>query len=128
MLKIKKNAIYITRGDSAYITVDIYDGSGNLIVPEDGDHVRCQVRDEVNDGTLLFEGTVLENPVTDDDGTEHMQIIWYIRPQDTRNADMTKSYVYDMQIEFENGDVFTFIQAARFNILDEVTLPLGYEG
>lgn len=38
---------------------------------------------------------------------------------------MTKSYVYDVQIEFSNGDVFTFIQAASFEIMDEVTLPLN---
>lgn len=124
MLKIKKNNISITRGDSAYITIDIFDGSGNAIIPGDGDVVRCQVRDAVNDGNLLFEGEIIKNVVTQDE-EETVQIIWHIKPQDTRNADMTKSYVYDVQIEFSNGDVFTFIQAASFEIMDEVTLPLN---
>lgn len=124
MLKIKKNNISITRGDSAYITIEIFDGSGNAIIPGDGDVVRCQVRDAVNDGNLLFEGEIIKNVVTQDE-EETVQIIWHIKPQDTRNADMTKSYVYDVQIEFSNGDVFTFIQAASFEIMDEVTLPLN---
>ncbi len=124
MLKIKKNNISITRGDSAYITIDIIDGSGNAIIPGDGDVVRCQVRDAVNDGNLLFEGEIIKNVVTQDE-EETVQIIWHIKPQDTRSADMTKSYVYDVQIEFSNGDVFTFIEAASFEIMDEVTLPLN---
>lgn len=67
MLKIKKNNISITRGDSAYITIDIFDGSGNAIIPGDGDVVRCQVRDAVNDGNLLFEGEIIKNVVTQDE-------------------------------------------------------------
>ena len=127
MLKIKKNDISLTRGDSAYIPLQIFDASGNAIVPAAGDVVRCQVRDAVNDGQLLFEGLIEYGTVIDDEGNEEQQMTWHIRPEDTRDANMKKSYVYDVQIECSNGDIFTVIPAANFTIMDEVTLPLDQE-
>ena len=127
MLKIKKNDISLTRGDSAYIPLQIFDGSGNVLIPTARDVVRCQVRDAVNDGQLLFEGQIVRDTIVSSEGNEEVQLIWHIRPEDTRNANMTKSYVYDVQIECENGDIFTVIPAADFKIMDEVTLPLDQE-
>ena len=121
----KKNSsrIAVVRGDSAYVSFTITDAAGNpfpFVVGED--RIRCQVRDKVNDGDLLFEGEVISEERTAGGKTE-MTHVWHIRPTDTRDADMTKRYVYDIEVELSNGDVFTFIKASPFLILDEVTLP-----
>ena len=74
----KKNSsrIAIVRGDSAYIKLTITDGEGNpfpFVIGED--KIRCQVRDEVNDGELLFEGDVFSTERIEDGIT---QLVHYI--------------------------------------------------
>lgn len=112
MLKIKRTNISLTRGDSAYITLTIKDGSGEIYDLNDGDKVSVQVRDAVNTGALLFDGNISIS----DDG----EIIWYIKPSDTKNLEVG-TYYYDAQLEMSNGDIFTFISASTFKLLDEVT-------
>ena len=60
MLTIQKTNISLTRGDSAYITMVIFDGSGKKLELTSNDKVRCQVRDEPDTGNLLFEGRILK--------------------------------------------------------------------
>ena len=60
VLTIQKTNISLTRGDSAYITMVIMDGSGKKLELTSGDKVRCQVRNEPDSGTLLFEGRILK--------------------------------------------------------------------
>lgn len=110
MLKISGNKISLTRGDSAYITLHIDDYELN-----DGDVVRVQVRDVPNTGELLVEGDV------DVSGEE---IVWHIYPAQTSNLEV-KTYYWDAQLETSNGDIFTFIPASPFKLLDEVTMPNG---
>ena len=117
MFSINGNVISLTRGDSAYITLRINGGGENAYKLESGDTVSCQVRPGVNTDELLFDGTPqLEWKVG---GTD---ILWHIRPQDTNDADPNMEYYWDAQLTLSNGDVFTFIPASRFKILDEVTL------
>ena len=124
MLDIKGSVISLTRGDSAYITLQINAGGVNAYELQDGDIVRCQVRPGVNTEELLFEtpfglwgeGADLE---LQPDGRS---IVWHIKPEDTAKADPNTEYYWDAQLQVLNGDVFTFIPASRFKILDEVTL------
>ena len=71
---------------------------------------------------MLFEGDVFSTERIED-GITQLAHYWHIKPSDTRDADMTKEYVYDIEIELSNGDVFTFVKSSPFLILDEVTLP-----
>lgn len=112
MLKIKGNNISLTRGDSAYITLTINTDNGTYLL-QDGDEVRVQVRDVPNTGELLFEGIVEKT----EDG-----VIWHILPEQTSNLDV-KTYYWDAQLQTSNGDIFTFIPASAFKLLDEVTMP-----
>lgn len=114
MFNINGTVISITRGDSAYITLKINSGTGNAYTPQSGDIIRIQVRPGVNTDELLFAAKDLEIQGSD--------INWWIKPDDTRNADPYTEYYWDAQIELSNGDVFTFIPASRFKILDEVTI------
>lgn len=109
--------IKITRGDSAYFTINLTDADGNPYVLDSDEKVRVQVRSKYNDDEnegFLFEGEVVDNG----DGT----ITWHIRPEDTATADPSLAYYYDVQYE-GNGDIFTFI-SSKFKITNEVTLPL----
>lgn len=111
MLKFKKSNIQITRGDSAYITLNIKDIAGSDVTLGENDTVRCQVREEPNGGTILFEGEILREDST---------FTWHIRPEDTKDAPKD-SYYWDAQIELENGDIFSFIPVSCFCIIPEVT-------
>lgn len=113
MLKINGYKISLTRGDSAYITLEIHTNNG-LYELNDGDIVRVQVRDIPNTGELLFEGNIDIMP----DG----EIIWHIIPSQTSALEV-KTYYWDAQLQTPNGDIFTFIPANPFKLMDEVTMP-----
>lgn len=112
MLKISGTKISLTRGDSAYITLNINMSDGTPYELQETDVIKCQVRDRANDGDLIFEGLieVINN-----------EPVWHIRPEDTENEDVA-TYVWDAQLEMENGDIFTFIPSSTFKLLDEVTM------
>lgn len=119
MFDVSSNGVIkITRGDSAYLTINVTDADGNPYILDADENVRVQVRSKYNDDEnegFLFEGEVIDNG----DGT----ITWHIRPEDTATADSSIAYLYDVQYE-GNGDVFTFL-SSKFKIVGEVTLPLG---
>lgn len=100
----------MTRGDTAYISFTLTDQTGEPVVLGDGDAVRCQVRKEPNGGELIFEGNV-------EIGDE---IVWHITPAETADVPVG-AYYWDCQVEFSNGDIFTFIPVSIFMIADEVT-------
>lgn len=112
MLKISGNKISLTRGDSAYITLNILTNNG-VYTLNDGDEVRVQVRDVPNTGDLIFEGNI---DIVND------EIIWHIIPSQTSGLEV-KTYYWDAQLQTPNGDIFTFIPASPFKLLDEVTMP-----
>lgn len=115
MLKISGNKILLTRGDSAYITLKIYDADKKEYELNEGDVVNCQVRTAPNTGELVTAGTVMK----EEDGT----IVWYLQPADTKDLEV-KKYYWDAQLTTANGDVFTFITSSPFIITDEVTMDV----
>jgi len=114
MIKIDETMISITRGDSAYIQLDISDMSGEPVTLSSRDIVRCQVRKRPNDGELVFEGDIIRS---DQDNS----IVWHIHPEDTMN-EFVGTYYWDAQVEFTNGDIFTFIPVSKFKLLPEITM------
>ena len=103
--------IYLTRGDSGYIDFDLVDEAGNPIVVDENATVRCHVRKAPNGGDLLFDGQI---EIVDNKAT------WPIVPENTKTAALDE-YVWDAQIEFSNGDVFTFVPSSDFKLMPEVT-------
>lgn len=102
--------VYITRGDSGYISFDLVDKDGNSLALSDGEVIRCSVKEEP-DGAFLFSGVA---------DIEEGCAIWSILPENTKNA-AKDLYYWDAQIELANGDIFTFIPVSKFNILPEIT-------
>ena len=114
MIKIKKTSISLTRGDSAYINFTLTDINGEPLQLAAGDRVRCQVRKEPVTGELLFDGEVTYSQ-------QGNQITWHIHPSDTANAQIG-TYYWDAQVEYANGDIYTFVDVSEFTLLPEVTL------
>ncbi len=111
MLTINKTNIDLTRGDSAYITIEVTDAQGVPLELTSRDIIRVQVRYETDGGRVLFDGQIHRS----DEG-----ILWHIRPEDTDGVE-PMDYVWDAQVEFADGDIFTFIPVSRFRVLSEVT-------
>lgn len=103
--------IYLTRGDSGYIDFDLVDEAGKPIDIGENATVRCHVRKAPNGGDLLFEGQI---EIVDNKAT------WHIVPENTKAAELD-NYFWDAQIEYSNGDVFTFIPSSYFKLMPEVT-------
>jgi len=112
VIKVRKTNVYLTRGDSAYITLEIQN-----LVPSDDDVVRCQIRSCPSGGPVILDRVaerVSEDPV---------RHVWCIRPEDTAELP-PGTYFWDAQIEVltpMGTDVFSFIPVSEFVVLDEVT-------
>ena len=108
MLEIKDNgSIYLTRGDSAYLTVVVKNGD-KLYQPVEGDVLHFSVKKDVDDvGYVIHKVFHVGNAIV-------------INPEDTKEQDFGK-YVYDVQLSTANGDVFTIVEPSLFYIKEEVT-------
>ena len=111
MYKIIGSNVYITRGDSAYITVNIADNDGNKFALDTGHIVRGQVRREPNNGDLVVDADI--------DYSNPDKIIWHIKPENTKGIEV-KEYYYDLEVDTAEGDVYTFV-SGKFVVTDEVT-------
>lgn len=108
MLNILNGAIHLTRGDTARLTVDVVNLSGEQYELKTSDVLTLTVKKTVYDTQPIFQ-KVLEGKNT-----------FLINPSDTENMTF-KKYVYDVQLTMANGDVYTIIEPHPFEILSEVT-------
>lgn len=104
MLKVdKNNAIYLTRGDTAYLNFEIEGYEAR-----EGDTITLTVRNYV-DRTEAFNIVI-----SLDEG-------FVITPAMTKDLDCGR-YLYDIQITTVLGEVFTVIEPTPFYLREEVTL------
>ena len=115
MYKIDGTKITLTRGDSFYAELELKRGS-DTYTPATGDKIRFAMkRKYLNDDQTDFldvRPLVLKSVPTD-------TMILKLDPEDTKSLGFGE-YVYDLQIEFANGDVDTFIASAPFILAKEV--------
>jgi len=111
-IQVVKQNIWITKGDSGYLTLDIIptDKYGDVYELTEDDVISVQVRKAPNGGDIVFTAEI----VRDD------EIFWHIRPEDTTGQSVG-TYVWDGQVVLANGDVFSFVPVSDFHIIDEVT-------
>ena len=115
MFNVDKTTISLTRGDSAVVEFFIPDITGKPAEITQEDTVTCQVRSTPNStGELVFAGRVTYS-------AEKNSIIWRIIPSDTSNLD-PGTYYWDAEIDYANGDIYTFVGISKFIVLPEVTL------
>ena len=105
---VKKNTIYLTRGDTFRATIALKDAEGEIYTPIEGESIRFAMKKHYEDETPLLLKTV---PI------DTLELV--ILPADTKELPFG-DYVWDMQITRENGDVDTFITKAQLVLTEEV--------
>ena len=106
--KVKKNTIFLTRGDTFKAMLTINNPDGSVYTPVEGDTIRFALKENVEDEECLI---LRDIPI------DTMLLVIY--PEDTKSLEFG-SYVYDIQLTKANGDVDTFITASKLKLTAEV--------
>ena len=107
MLYITGNAIKLTRGDTAFLTVPLVCNNEEYTMGPD-DVLVLSMKEYITDPRAVLRKEVKGGNV------------FHIEPNDTSGLPFGK-YKYDIQLNMANGDVFTVIDVDTFEILQEVT-------
>lgn len=106
--KVKKNTIFLTRGDTFKAHLTINNPDGTEYTPQEGDTVRFALKENIEDQECLI---LREIPID--------TMLLVLNPEDTKGLEFG-SYVYDIQLTKANGDVDTFITASKLKLTAEV--------
>ena len=115
MYTIDGTTITMTRGDTVIIEVGMT-RNGTPYTPQAGDSVRFALKHaKFNAARTDYADAdpLVLKPIPTD------TMLLRIEPEDTADLGFGE-YAYDIEITFENGDVDTFIAAARFVLAPEV--------
>lgn len=106
---LNDNTIKLTRGDTALLSIDIYNETiGNSYELAADDKLTLSVKKTLKGSTYCFQKTIT--------GSTSITI----KPEDTRNLDFG-DYFYDVQLNTSTGDVYTVIEPSPFVVMPEVT-------
>lgn len=109
MLYIDNNAIKLTRGDTAILTVSLKNGmTQEPYTVAEGDVLVLTVKQAVRDTMPVLQKRLVGSST------------FRIDPSDTAQLAFRR-YKYDVELTTAAGDVFTVIGPAAFEILSEVT-------
>lgn len=108
MHKISGTTIVLTRGDTFKATVSMIKTDGTEYTPVPGDSIRFAMKRSFSDSEVLVERNI---PID-------TCLLW-LEPSDTADLPFG-SYVYDIQITYDNGDIDTFIDRATIKLTEEV--------
>lgn len=100
MFVIENNNITLTRGDTLYCNVEIL-RDGEPYTPVETDTIRFALKKRFKDpdtDVLIVKNIPYNN------------MVLHLEPEDTKPLKMNKTYVYDIQLTNEFGDVDTFIK------------------
>lgn len=107
MIMIKGTEISIIRGDSATINLNIKDKVANEeYVLDSNDIVRFSVKKDISDEEILIQKEFHDNQIR-------------LTHEDTKNLDFGE-YVYDVELQFQDGQRDTIIPPSKFIIMAEV--------
>lgn len=104
------NKISLTRGDTAFISIEMKNRDGTSYVMKEGDQVIFTCKESTYSPGILFQKALRP------DGTIE------ISPEDTRHLPYG-DYVYDCELRRYGGEVQTFIPPSLFTVCEEVTFP-----
>lgn len=115
MFEIRVRSIHVARGNTGSITVD-YDVNGTLVPFVQGDKVTLTVKASL-DGPILIQKVVEEFV----DGCAEIEF----EQADTKDIYVPEnpgyvSYLYDVRIDFANGEVMTLGVPSEFRVIGVV--------
>lgn len=103
------NAIKLTRGDTAHLSVPIIDDILETeYEPKTGDVFRFTVKKSYKSDEIAFQKVSTGS------------CRFHILPADTKDLPFGK-YEYDVELTTEGGDVYTVIEPVTFELTKEVT-------
>mgnify|MGYP000845088627 CR=1 FL=1 len=106
--KIRKNVITLTRGDTLIAKVDVKLSDGTEYIPKSGDVIRFAMKKTYSDSETLLNIQIPTDSMT-------------LRIESAMTKDFEfGTYVYDVQLTKENGDVDTFITKGQLLLTEEV--------
>ena len=105
MVSIDKTHIKMTRGDTAVLILSMSKG-GFTFNPADDDVITFTLKRTVKDAEPLITKTAVGNRIK-------------LEPVDTASLEFG-TYVYDIAITYENGDVDTFVPYSKLTLTEEV--------
>lgn len=108
MFKVNNGEIYLTRGDSARLQVDISNADGEAYALAEGDTLRLTVKRSPKDKAHLLQKIVTGSNV------------FTFVPADTASLNFG-GYSYDVELTTASNEVYTIIVPSKFEIGDEVT-------
>lgn len=110
MLKVRRNKIFMTRGDTVSLKVDLVDYNGDPYLLKDGDEAIFRLKKNACNKQLLVE----KNLDIDEEGLLYL----LIEPEDTEYLDFG---IYFYEIEVVIDDEY------HFTVVDNSVLELGKE-
>lgn len=108
-VEIDGTTIKMTRGDTLRVVLTLRDDDGNEYTPLEHDVIRFAMKKNYDDPEPLVLKVIPHDT---------MELV--LDPSDTKSLPQPSSYVYDMEITYENGDVETFIKEAKLQLTREV--------
>ena len=110
---MQKNKIYLTRGDSAFLTVNLNDESGSSYELSEGDKIYFRLKKSSSSDNLLLEKEI--NPDT---------LTLELLPEDT--AELSSGlYCYEVELVTAEDKHYTVIENSQFQIGAELEIHSG---
>lgn len=106
MIEVKGTNIFLTRGDTLRIQLSIRKNDEPYIL-QDGDKITFSLKKTIGDNECIIQKNIGEDYLLE------------IEPNETKNLDFGQ-YVYDIQMEYVDGTIDTFITPSNFTLTDEV--------
>lgn len=106
MYKVINNKIYLTRGNSASLPLDVVDKDGNSYAVQPDDAVVMTVKKTTADTTYLIQKQLVNG-------------VFSFVPSDTESLSFG-DYIYDVWLTMANGHTDEIISPSLFRILEEV--------
>lgn len=104
---MEKYEIYLTRGDTLPIKIQITDKDNNPYILQEGDILYFTVKKSINTSEIIIQKQLNTNTFN-------------INHDDTANLAYGK-YLYDVQLTLADGTVWTIIKPSLFEVCGEVT-------
>ena len=115
MVEVRNNNIWLTRGDTMKLDIELYDGDSPY-VPATGDSIRFAVKPAKMDlGKTAYVATSPVINVSIDTSTMELSL----SHADTASLPFG-NYVYDIELSKTDGTVDTFIAEKSFVLMPEV--------
>lgn len=111
MLVIEDRAIFLTRGDTAFIKATPIDGDEDYTF-QDGDKVIFRLRRKAGQGEIACEKECVIDFVEN-------QAVLTLAPEDTENCEF-KEYRYEFELVTADDEHFTFVADEPFTIGKEL--------